>query len=196
MREMTDQSVWLLANLDLDESDFDCLASSIAAVSPLTGKFVQAASLDDISLHDKGTGFRLILFFRRRMDPGVSSVSTSLGGLGRVADALERRQLKHLLRGAVLVDCGELPNAPLSDFNVLGQYFETLNDLLPLPDGALIAALDFERDATDAIRIRDAVWRDTRSQAFVDHMRDHIANSLLLLNSAVDLQNKQETAGT
>lgn len=196
MREMTDQSVWLLANLDLDDSDFVCFASSIAEVSPLTGAFLQVANLDDIGLLAKGTGYGLVLFFRRRVDPGMSSVSQPLGGLGKVADALERRQLKHLLRGAILVDCGEMPNAPLSDFNVLGQYFETLNDLIPLPDGALIAALDFERDASDVIQVRDAVWRDTRSQEFVDHMREHIANSLLLLNSAVDIQKKREAAGT
>jgi hypothetical protein len=196
MCNMTDQSVWLLANLDLAEGDFDCLANDIAKVSPFTGMFLQMANLDDIRLRDKGTGFRLVLFFRRRMDPGMPSVSQAIGGLGKVAEALERRQLKHLLRGAILVDCGELPNAPLSDFNVLGQYFETLNDLLPPPDGALIAALDFERDSADVIQVREAVWRDTRSQEFVDHMRDHIASSLLLLNSAADIPVKREAADT
>jgi hypothetical protein len=195
MHEMTDQSVWLLANLDLDQSDFVCFASNIAEMSPLTGTFLQVANLDDIGLLDKGMGYGLVLFFRRRVDPGMSSVSQPIGGLGRVADALERRQLKHLLRSAILVDCGEMPNAPLSDFNVLGQYFETLNDLVPLPDGALIAALDFERDRSDVILVQDAVWRDTRSQEFVDHMREHIASSLLLLNSAVDIQKKREAAG-
>ena len=196
MREMTNQTVWLLANLDLNESDFVCFAGNMATISPLTGTFLQLASLDEIGLPDSGKGCGLVLFFRRRVDPAISSVSAPIRELGRVADVLERCQLKHLLRSAILVDCGEMPNAPLSDFNVLGQYFETLNDLVPLPDGALIAALDFERDASDVIRVSDLVWRDTRSQEFVDHMREHIANSLSLLNSAVDIQKKREAVAT
>lgn len=180
---MDDSTVWIIANLDLEESVFSAFSTRVGSLSPLRGTF---CDIRELAAGAPQGPLGLILFFRRRVDPGLPSVSPALAAMARAGQTLERIQAKHAVRRAVLVDCGEMPNAPLSDFNVLGQYFEALSDILPLPEGALIAALDFERDAADGIAADHARWWDTRSKVFVDHMRDHIAESLRLLNGGDD----------
>jgi hypothetical protein len=180
--DMEDTTVWIIANLDLEESVFSAFSTRLATLSPLRGTFRDIRDLGAKATSVPQAPLGLILFFRRRIDPGLPSVSPALAAIGRAAQTLERVQVKHALRRAVFVDCGEMPNAPLSDFNVLGQYFESLSDGLPLPEGALIAALDYDRDADGGIDADGARWWDTRSKVFVDHMRDHIAETLRLLN--------------
>jgi hypothetical protein len=177
--DMEDRTVWIVANLDLEEDVFSAFLPRLARLSPLGGSFMD---IRELAGQAQTAPLGLILFFRRRVDPGLPSVSPALSGIGRATQMLEQVQAKHAVRRAVLVDCGEMPNTPLSDFNVLGQYFEALSDSLILSDGALIAALDYERDPDGEILADDVAWWDTRSKLFVDRMRDHIAETLRLLN--------------
>lgn len=178
--DMDDKTVWILVNLDLEKSVFTTFSAQVGSLSGLRGVFRDLHDLTSVVPQGPEAKLGVIVFFNRRIDPALPSVRPALDALDQSVQSLERAQIKQSIRRAVLVDCSEMPNAPLSDFNVLGQYFEAISDLLPLPEGALVAALDFRYAPSGGIV--DTVWWDTRSQKFVDHMRDHIVESLGLLN--------------
>lgn len=179
---MTDTTYWLIANLDLAENVFSTFSTRMEIVSPFYGTFKDIHEFEEHRLSVPQMPIGLILLFQRRLDPGLPSVTPALSAIEHTIHTLEHIQVKHAVQRAILVDCAEMPNAPLSDFNVLGQYFEILSNSLSLPDGALIAALDYNVSSKGEINTDEARWWDTRSNLFIDHMRNHISETLRLLN--------------
>lgn len=183
---MTDKSIWLIFNLDLEEDLFVAIANRIGELSGLGGTVVTLEELSDAIAGKDEQSLGLMITFGRRLDPGPSSVSPGLAGLGRLERSLETRQMKRAFGRVVFVDCSEMPNAPLSDFGVIGQYLEAVSDACPAVPFAGVYALDAERGPSDGWTDGLFRWWDTRSDAFVDHMRDHLVETLQMFNPSGD----------
>lgn len=183
---MTKKSNWLIFNFDLEEDLFAVLADRIPELSGLGGKVL---SLDELpaGMHSTAeNGFDVMILFQRRLYAGPAEVSAGLAALGRLEQTLQARQIKQIIGRVVFVDCSEMPNAPLSDFGLIGQYLEAVTDALPTTPFGGVFALDADRGPSDGWTDGTFRWWDTSTDAFVDHMRDYLIEALQLFNPTDD----------
>jgi hypothetical protein len=179
---MTDQTRWLIVNLDLDEDFFNAVVARFGDLSGFSDPtyILDTLSTEPVPYLREPLG--LIILFARRLHAGLASVAPGLAALERLERNLEARQIKLAFRQAIFVDCGEIPNAPLSDFAVLGQYIEAFADTMSATRYSGVYALDAKRDKNDGWTEGAFVWWDTRSEAFVDHVRNYMMEALQNLN--------------
>ena len=180
---MNDKLTWLVFNLDLENELFTTIVDRIGELSGFDGTFVPIETQADISAIERGEPLAMMVLHTRRLDTRLESISPGLAAVGRLEFMLEIAQLKQKIEDAVLVDCGELPNAPLSDMFVIGQFVEDLSNAMPNARFHGIFAVDGLRiDSDESWSEAQFKWWDTRSEAFIDYMRDNLLKSLSQFN--------------
>jgi hypothetical protein len=176
---MKGNTSWIVANLDLADAVFTALSPRIHELAGLTGPVHR---LDRLNEADRSNKLGIILMFQRRIDPSMRSISPVLAALGQCEKIFEEAQLKQRIQRVLLVDCSEIPNAPMSHFTVLSQYLESLATTAPATSSGTIACLDYEIPDLDTAELTNIQFWDTRSDEFMEHMQQYMIESLRSLN--------------
>lgn len=178
---MTPKTVRLVVNLDLAEPTYAFLRARIRSSIPNQNAYT--VTLEDISaglLMGESMPVEIIAFLKRQPDPRPDRIEPALRAIQDMCVTIEAVQLKSQIRRVTLVDCGDTLMSPLSDLAVLGQYLEALSDNLSADaEGLILAAdCDFEAESCPTVTVRD-----TRSEAFIEHVADFTRRALKVLNT-------------
>jgi hypothetical protein len=176
---MTSQMLQVVVNLDLHDKLF-----SEAVRFLEERKVISKAPLDMDSLGPFGPtlasdGFEIFAFYTRRADSAPHSLASAIDKITLTTQSLAQIQLCHAVRKITLVDCGEVPTAPLSDFSAVAQYLEVFANDMSADASAQVVALDHDFFADQPY----ARLYDTQSAEFIDHFAAYTRNSLLMLNT-------------
>ncbi|MCU0911097.1 MAG: hypothetical protein MUE98_07060 [Rhodobacteraceae bacterium] len=176
---MTSNRRLVVANLDLDADVFAAIHAALTAGNLLPGTAVLLEDFAELGPTLAQDGIELFALYSRRADSSLPSLSRALARIGAVDLTLEQMQARHAVRKITLVDCGELPCAPLSDFNAVAQYLEAFAENLETDAAGGVMALDFDLSGEPA----QLKLLDTQSPDFVDHFVAYTKQTLRMLNS-------------
>ena len=177
--DMKGKTCWIVVNLDLCDAVFAALSPRVPELVGLTGSIHRIDAIPE-TVHSAEIG--LVLMCQRRIDPSMDSIAPALASLDRCEKAFAEGQLKQRIAKILLIDCSEMPNAPMSHFTILSQYLESLAVTAPEASSGSIGCVDYEVLDGGAAGITNIRFWDTQSDEFLEHMRRHMIESLQALN--------------
>jgi hypothetical protein len=185
---MTSKKRLVIANLDLEDEVFSGIVRALEAANTLQGSLTDLDELAAVGPNLGEDEIELVAFFSRRADSSLASLSPALARIAAVDLSLTRMQVKYAVRKITLVDCGEMPSAPLSEFNALAQYLETFAENLASETTGKVMALDYEETSGNELSVR---LYDTQSAEFLDHFLEYTKHALRMLNNGFGHGNLQ-----
>lgn len=171
---MTAKARQVVVNLDLDEDLFRETFSFLKSNDHFTPSLQKLEEMER-----SAEEIELVALFVRRADGSASSVANAISRIEEIARYLEQVQMRHAVKQITLIDCGEIPSAPLSDFSAVAQYLETLATEMSPDASARVFAVDHDFSADPAsVRLFDTLSAD-----FLDHFVAYTTTSLQMLNT-------------
>lgn len=181
--DMENNKLTLVVNLDLEAEIFDQCKSQAEMIggSFADSKFIEAAENLGLQAQPEATQIRIVAFFARSGDSALRQAIDAIVAIGALGSKLTEIQAVRKVCAFTLVDCSDLPAAPLSDFNVLAHYIESLTEEFNFVEDAHVMSLDFESD-TNGVLSNFQLY-DTRSEDFILHSAEYIRASLRSINA-------------
>jgi hypothetical protein len=176
---MASQWRQVVVNLDLDDRLFPEAVRFLELQKVFPAALLDLNELASFGPSLLAEGFELVVLYARRADAFPSSLGKAIDRIESTTRVLEHIQLRHAVRKITLVDCGEIPTAPLSDFSAVAQYLETFANDMSADASARVFALDHDFFADEP----SAKLYDTQSSEFIDHFVAYTKTSLQMLNT-------------